>query len=90
MHQVGVGVSRVYQSLLLSGTSPDKYDNVVLQSTNTSQALVRAVDFGKGLVHWLHHSHEMVNGETDSTVHRRRFVCPDCAASLFANLKPNP
>ena len=88
--KLGYGKCTVCQSLFVRGTTPKKYDKVVRQSANTSKALVRAVELEKGLVYWLHHSHEMVNGETGSTVYRRRFVCPDCVASLFAHLKPNP
>lgn len=86
-----LGYSRctVCSSLFKRGTDVKGFQNVVRQKADSSgSVLERAVDQSKGIAYWLFDSEAAHGrGETDST-YRRRYVCPDCTAALFAHLKP--
>lgn len=88
--KLGYGKCTVCQSLFVRGTTPGGWQNLVRAESDRPKALAKAVEQEKGLMYWLYDAHEMVNGKSNTSFTRRRYVCPDCVASLFAHLKPNP
>jgi hypothetical protein len=76
-------------NLFQRGDTPNDFRRVVRQERNTRKALERAVTEEKGLAYWLGESEAMSGRTTSDTTYRRRYVCPDCMAALFAHLRPD-
>lgn len=85
-----LGYSRcaVCANLFARGTAPGGFQNVVRQEKNTRKSLERAVTDEKGIMYWLYDSEKARGRRTGDTTYRRRYVCPDCTAALFAHLEP--
>ena len=86
-----LGYSRcaICTTLFLSGERPGQFQYVVRQVSNSPKALSKAVAQEKGLMYWLYGSAYSTGGHnSDASVYRRRYVCPDCVAALFAHLQP--
>ncbi len=85
-----LGYSRctVCQTLFQRGSTPTGYQYVTRQEHHTGAALRKAVAAEKGIMYWLYDSATM-SGKSNAggVTTRRRYVCPDCVASLFAHLK---
>lgn len=69
--------------------SKDAWGERIVRQTATGTHMQRAVRDEKGLVYWLDEAEERSRRPTDTT-YRRRYVCPECIAALFAHLGDLP
>lgn len=84
---LGYGRCTICSTLFALGDSPNSFRKVVRQVANKPKALIKAVAEEKGIMYWLEESEALGGRQVGETTYRRRYVCPDCVAALFAHLQ---